>query len=890
MSTAKPGKPPFMSAADVRRAFLEFFKARGHAVIASSSLVPGNDPTLLFTNAGMVQFKDVFLGKDKRDYVRAATSQRCVRAGGKHNDLENVGYTARHHTFFEMLGNFSFGDYFKRDAIRFAWDFVTGTLKLDPNRLWVTVYQDDDEAADIWIKEIGVPANRLTRLGEKSNFWAMGDTGPCGPCSEIFYDHGEHIPGGPPGSPDEDGDRYVEIWNLVFMQYERSADGTLTPLPKPSVDTGAGLERLSAVMQGVTNNYEIDLFGDIVRAVAKLADTQDLSNPSLRVIADHIRACTFLIVDGVLPSNEGRGYVLRRIIRRAIRHGHKLGINGAFFHKLVSALEAQMGDAYPELRAGADHARRVLLQEEERFAETLNTGMVLLTEALDRLAKQPAKAGTTRVLDGETVFRLYDTYGFPADLTADVARERHVGIDSAGFEAAMEAQRERARAASRFGVDLRGGTQIDLATSFCGYDGTRGQSRVIALLRDGALVKELKAGEQGEVILERTPFYAESGGQVGDAGELRAAGCRFIVEDTQKRGTGGAHSHMGRVAGDSQPIREGMTLDAEVDAKLRRATALNHSATHLLHAALREVLGTHVQQKGSLVAPDRLRFDFSHFQAVSAEELRRIERRVNEQIRLNAPAETREMAYDEAVAAGAMALFGEKYTSNVRVLRIGEFSMELCGGTHVGRAGDIGFFKIIAESGVASGVRRIEAVTGEGALAEVEASDALVRDLASLVRGSRDDLGTKVRDALERIRQLEKETRSLRDKLASGQGTDLAAGAVEIGDLKVVSTTVDGADAGALRNAVDQLKDRLKKAVIVLASVDAAGKVLLVAGVTAGEVGRIKAGEIVGHVAAQVGGRGGGRPDFAQAGGTDASKLEAALAGVAGYVRQKLGA
>jgi alanyl-tRNA synthetase len=889
MSTAKPGKPPYMSAADVRRAFLEFFKARGHAVIASSSLVPGNDPTLLFTNAGMVQFKDVFLGKDKRDYVRAATSQRCVRAGGKHNDLENVGYTARHHTFFEMLGNFSFGDYFKRDAIRFAWDFVTGTLKLDPNRLWVTVYQDDDEAADIWIKEIGVPANRLTRLGEKSNFWAMGDTGPCGPCSEIFYDHGEHIPGGPPGSPDEDGDRYVEVWNLVFMQYERSSDGTLTPLPKPSVDTGAGLERLSAVMQGVTNNYDIDLFRDIIRAAADLAGTTDLTNPSLRVIADHIRACTFLIVDGVLPSNEGRGYVLRRIIRRAIRHGHKLGINGAFFHKLVSALEGQMGEAYPELRAGADHARRVLLQEEERFAETLSTGMVLLTEALDRLSKQPVKAGATRVLDGETVFRLYDTYGFPADLTADVARERHFGIDSAGFEAAMEAQRERARAASRFGVDMRGGTQIDLVTSFCGYDGTRGQSRVIALLRGGELVKELKPGETGEVILESTPFYAESGGQVGDAGELRAAGCRFIVEDTQKRGTGGAHSHLGRVAGDSQPIREGMTLDAEVDARLRRATALNHSATHLLHAALREVLGTHVQQKGSLVAPDRLRFDFSHFQAVTADELRRIERRVNEQIRLNAPAETREMAYDEAISEGAMALFGEKYTSNVRVLRIGDFSMELCGGTHVGRAGDIGLFKIIAESGVASGVRRIEAVTGEGALAEVEASDALVRDLASLVRGSRDDLGAKVRDALERIRQLEKETRTLRDKLASGQGTDLASGAVEVGDLKVVSTTVDGADAGALRNAVDQLKDRLKKAVIVLASVDASGKVILVAGVTAGEVGRIKAGEIVGQVAAQVGGRGGGRPDFAQAGGTDASKLPEALAGVAEFVRQKLG-
>jgi alanyl-tRNA synthetase len=891
MSTAKPGKPPFMSAADVRRAFLEFFKARGHAVIASSSLVPGNDPTLLFTNAGMVQFKDVFLGKDKRDYVRAASSQRCVRAGGKHNDLENVGYTARHHTFFEMLGNFSFGDYFKRDAIRFAWDFVTGTLKLDPNRLWVTVFKDDDEAADIWIKEIGVPADRLTRLGEKSNFWAMGDTGPCGPCSEIFYDHGEHIPGGPPGSPDEDGDRYVEIWNLVFMQYERSADGTLTPLPKPSVDTGAGLERLSAVMQGVTNNYDIDLFHDIVRAAAELASTKEFTNPSLRVIADHIRACTFLIVDGVLPSNEGRGYVLRRIIRRAIRHGHKLGINGAFFHKLVSALEGQMGEAYPELHSGADHARRVLLQEEERFAETLSTGMVLLTEALDRLSKRPSEAGATRVLDGETVFRLYDTYGFPADLTADVARERGFGIDSAGFEAAMEAQRERARAASRFGVDLRGGAQIDLATSFCGYESTRGESRVIALLRGGERVKELKPGETGEVILERTPFYAESGGQVGDAGELRESSdnVRFIVEDTQKRGTAGAHSHIGRVAAGGGAIREGMTVTAEVDARLRRATALNHSATHLMHAALREVLGTHVQQKGSLVAPDRLRFDFSHFQAVSADELRRIERRVNEQIRLNALAETREMAYDDAVAAGAMALFGEKYTSSVRVLRIGDFSMELCGGTHVSRAGDIGLFKIIAESGVASGVRRIEAVTGEGALAEVEASDALVRDLAALVRGNRDDLGAKVRDALERIRQLEKETRTLRDKLASGQGTDLASGAVDVGDLKVVSTTVDGADAGALRNAVDQLKDRLKKAVIVLASVDASGKVLLVAGVTAGEVGRIKAGEIVGHVAAQVGGRGGGRPDFAQAGGTDASKLSAALAGVAAFVRQKIG-
>ena len=878
------GKPPYMSAADVRRAFLEFFQSRGHAIVASSSLVPGNDPTLLFTNAGMVQFKDVFLGKDKRDYVRATSSQRCVRAGGKHNDLENVGYTARHHTFFEMLGNFSFGDYFKRDAIRHAWDFITGTLKLDPNRLWVTVFKDDDEAADIWLKEIGVSPQRFSRMGEKSNFWAMGDTGPCGPCTEIFYDHGEHIAGGPPGSPDEDGDRYVEVWNLVFMQYDRAPDGTLTPLPKPSVDTGAGLERLSAVMQGVTNNYDIDLFRKIVQAAASLAGTDDLTNPSLRVIADHIRACTFLIVDGVLPSNEGRGYVLRRIIRRAIRHGHKLGINGAFFHKLVSVLEEQMGEAYPELRKGAAQATRVLLQEEERFAETLTTGMSLLTAALDGLKG--------KVLDGETVFRLYDTYGFPADLTADVARERGYTIDSAGFEAAMEAQRERARAASRFGVDLRAGTQLDLQTTFCGYTALEGEAKIVALLRGGERVDELRAGEAGEVILESTPFYAESGGQVGDAGELRSvsgAAVHFLVEDTQKRGTGGAHAHIGKVAADSAALREGMILRASVDAKLRGATALNHSATHLLHAALREELGDHVQQKGSLVASDRLRFDFAHFEAVSSEQLQRIERRVNEQIRRNATAETREMSYDEAVAEGAMALFGEKYGSSVRVLRIGDFSMELCGGTHVGRAGDIGLFKILAESGVAAGVRRIEAVTGEGALRLVEAQESAVREVAGLLRGTRDEIAQKVRDALDRIRQLEKENRQLRDKLASGQGTDLAASAVEVAGLQVVATQVDGADANALRTAVDQLKDRLKQAVIVLASVTSEGKVVLVAGVTAGETNRIKAGEIVGHVASQVGGRGGGRPDFAQAGGTEAAKLPEALGGVVAFVRQKLG-
>jgi len=895
-----PSKPPYMSATDVRRAFLEFFRARGHTVVPSSSLVPGNDPTLLFTNAGMVQFKDCFLGKEKRDYVRAASSQRCVRAGGKHNDLENVGYTARHHTFFEMLGNFSFGDYSKRDAIRFAWDFVTGTLKLEPQRLWVTVFRDDDEAARIWIEEVGVPKERLTRLGESSNFWAMGDTGPCGPCSEIFYDHGPSIAGGPPGSPDEDGDRYVEIWNLVFMQYERAPDGTLTPLPKPSVDTGAGLERLSAVMQGVHNNYEIDLFRELVAAAAQLAATPDRSNPSLRVIADHIRACSFLILDGVLPSNEGRGYVLRRIIRRAIRHGHKLGISGAFFHKLVAPLEQQMGAAYPELVSGRAQLEKVLKQEEERFAETLSKGMELLEAAIAALpggmppglqsglqpGMQPGmQPGTERVIDGETVFKLYDTFGFPVDLTADVARERGIRIDQAGFEAAMEAQRGRARAASRFGVDQRA-VQLDARSRFHGYEGTRGEGRILALIADGQRVPELKAGERGEVILDATPFYAESGGQVGDAGELGAPGLRFIVEDTQKRGSGNAHSHLGRVA--DGVLREGTVLVAQVDAQLRAATAANHSATHLLHAALRSVLGTHVQQKGSMVSPERLRFDFSHFQPVAPEELRRIERLVNEQVRVNAVAETREMAYDEAVASGAIALFGEKYESKVRVLRIGEFSTELCGGTHVARAGDIGYFKLVSEGGVAAGVRRIEAATGHGAVEIAESNENLVREIAGAVRGTRDDVTAKVRDALERIRQLEKENRALKDKLASGQGTDLAAGAVEVAGVKVVATTVAGADAGALRNAVDQLKERLKTAVIVLASVEASGKVIIVAGVTADTTARVKAGELVGSIASAVGGKGGGRPDFAQAGGNDASGLDDALAGVVPFVRTRL--
>jgi alanyl-tRNA synthetase len=876
-------KPPYMSAAQVRRAFLDFFKERGHTVVPSSSLVPGNDPTLLFTNAGMVQFKDCFLGKDKRDYVRAASSQRCVRAGGKHNDLENVGYTARHHTFFEMLGNFSFGDYFKKDAIRFAWDFVTGTLKIDPARLMVTVYQTDDEAFDLWNQMIGLPPEKIVRIGDKpgggsDNFWQMGDTGPCGPCSEIFYDHGAHIPGGPPGSPDADGDRWIEIWNLVFMQFDRAADGKLTPLPKPSVDTGAGLERMSAVMQGVTNNYDIDLFKNLVKAAAALAGTTDLTNASLRVISDHIRACSFLIIDGVLPSNEGRGYVLRRIIRRAIRHGYKLGIKDAFFYKLVDTLAAEMGEAFPELARGKAHAAKVLKQEEERFAETLANGMSLLDAAFAAI-----KGGKT--LDGETVFKLYDTYGFPVDLTNDIARERGLAIDVAGFETAMEAQRERARAASKFGVDLSGGVQIEGKTSFLGYESVSDVGQVVALLKNGASVPSLSVGDEGEVVLDRTPFYAESGGQVGDAGELGNVSARFLVTDTQKRGS--AFSHIGQL--EKGEIKVGDKLAAKVDEPRRRAIKANHSATHLLHAALRQVLGTHVQQKGSLVAPDRLRFDFSHFQAVTPEELRRIERLVNAEIRANADAEVREMPYDAAVAAGAIALFGEKYEKDVRVLRLGEFSMELCGGTHVARAGDIGFFKILSESGVAAGVRRIEAITAEGALDYVERTDDLVREVAGLVRGSRDDVRTKVADALERIRQLEKENRQLKDKLASGQGTDLSAGARDIAGVKLVAAQVDGADAGALRNAVDQLKDKLKSAVIVLASVDASNKITLVAGVTADQTAKVKAGELVGNVAAQVGGNGGGRPDFAQAGGNNPAALGAALASVEAFVRSKLG-
>jgi alanyl-tRNA synthetase len=872
-----------MSAADVRRAFLEFFRERGHTVVPSSSLVPGNDPTLLFTNAGMVQFKDCFLGRDKRDYVRATSSQRCVRAGGKHNDLENVGYTARHHTFFEMLGNFSFGDYFKKDAIRFAWDFVTVTLKIDPARLMVTVYETDDEAFDLWHKEAGVPKDKIVRIGDKpgggsDNFWQMGDTGPCGPCTEIFYDHGEHIPGGPPGSPDADGDRWVEIWNLVFMQFDRSADGKLTPLPKPSVDTGAGLERVSAVMQGVTNNYDIDIFVDLIAEAARLLGTKELANPSLRVIADHIRACSFLITDGVVPSNEGRGYVLRRIARRAMRHGHKFGVSPTFFNELVPTLVKVMGDAFPELVKAQSRVRDVLLKEGEQFARTLETGMEILEAAL--------KKSGSKTIDGDTVFKLHDTYGFPTDLTADIARERGLTADMAGYERAMQRQRELSQASSKFGMDMSSGVKVEGTTEFLGYDGISDVGQVTALLKGGAPVDRLAAGEQGEVFLDRTPFYAESGGQVGDTGELGNVSAHFVVADTQKRGT--AFSHMGTL--EKGEIKVGDKLAAKVDAARRKAIMANHSATHLLHSALRQVLGTHVQQKGSLVAPDRLRFDFAHNAPVTLDEQRKIENIVNEQIRANAAAETREMPYDAAVEAGAIALFGEKYEKDVRVLRFGDFSMELCGGTHVARMGDIGLFKIVSEGGVQAGVRRIEAVTAQGAYDYVTATDQIVRDLAGLLRGTRDDVRTKVTDALERIRQLEKENRTLKDKLASGQGTDLSAGARDIAGVKLVAAQVDGADAGALRNAVDQLKDKLKSAVIVLASVDATNKITLVAGVTADQVGKVKAGELVGNVAGQVGGKGGGRPDFAQAGGNNPAALGAALASVEAFVRTKLGA
>ncbi len=866
-----------MSSSELRTAFLDFFKEHGHTVVASSSLVPGNDPTLLFTNAGMVQFKDVFLGKESRSYVRAASSQRCVRAGGKHNDLENVGYTSRHHTFFEMLGNFSFGDYFKREAIHFAWQFLTERLGLPAERLWVTVYEEDDGAAEIWLQEIGVDPARLTRLGKKSNFWSMGDTGPCGPCTEIFYDHGEEVAGGPPGTPDEDGDRYVEVWNLVFMQFDRSVDGELHPLPKPSVDTGMGLERIAAVMQGVQSNYDIDLFRNLIAAAAKATHSDDLQSSSLRVIADHIRACAFLVADGVLPSNEGRGYVLRRVIRRAIRHGFKLGQNEPFFYRLVAPLDKEMGGAYPELTTQSAHIERVLLQEEQRFAETLAQGMGLLDEAIDGLAG--------RVIPGETVFRLYDTFGFPVDLTGDIARERGLEIDETGFEAAMERQRSRARAASRFGVDLRAGLDVDAETRFAGYETEAANGTIVELFLGKDRVQSLQAGQEGQVILDVTPFYAESGGQAGDRGLLAGATGKFTVIDTQK--VGKAHAHSGRL--DSGTLSVGETVAATVDHELRQATRLNHTATHLLHAALRQVLGTHVTQKGSLVAPDRLRFDFSHYSAITPQDLSAIESLVNAQIRANAEVETRLMNFDDAVASGAMALFGEKYESDVRVLRVGDFSTELCGGTHASRAGDIGLFRIVSESGIASGVRRIEAVTGQAAFDFVVHTDHALRNVADLLRATRDDVQDKAQQLVERSRRLEKEIAQLKNQLATGSGTDLAAEAVDVGGVKLVAARVDGADAAALRNAVDQLKNKLKTAAIVLGSVDEGDKVVLIAGVTKDLTTKIKAGDLVNHVAQQVGGRGGGRADLAQAGGNQPENLAAALSSVAEWLSVRMG-
>jgi alanyl-tRNA synthetase len=862
-----------MKSSEIRTQFLRYFESKRHTIVASSPLVPANDPTLLFTNSGMVQFKDVFLGKETRAIPRAASSQRCVRAGGKHNDLENVGYTARHHTFFEMLGNFSFGDYFKRDAIRFAWDFVTGTLGLPPERLWCTVFEDDDEAAAIWLDELGVSKARFARLGASDNFWAMGDTGPCGPCSEIFYDHGPGVEGGPPGSPNSDGDRYIEIWNLVFMQFERSADGTLTNLPKPSVDTGAGLERMAAVMQGVHSNYEIDLFVKLIEAAAAATHTHDLESKSLRVIADHIRACSFLIADGVVPSNEGRGYVLRRIARRAIRHGYKLGMEEPFFYKLVKPLEVEMGAAYPELGRRHAHVEKVLRQEEQRFAETLSQGMRLLEDAFAKLGK----GGT---LPGDTTFKLYDTYGFPDDLTADVARERGFAVDKAGFDKAMDAQRERARKASRFVATSSDRPTFDAPTEFLGYDTLAAVSPVAALLdANGKPVDALEAGARGTVVLERTPFYAESGGQIGDTGELGTASGRFAVEDTQKLGL--AFGHLGTVT--SGRIAVDDLVHATVDAERRAAIVLNHSATHLLHAALRIVLGEHVQQKGSLVAPDRLRFDFSHYEPVTPAQLRQIEDLVNDQIRLNADADIRVLSYDEAIAAGALAFFGDKYGDRVRMLKLGEFSAELCGGTHVSRAGDIGLFKIIAESGIAAGVRRIEAVTGRGALAWVNANEALLRDVAGLVKSGRDDVAAKVEQLLDRTKSLEREIQTLRRKLASGGGRDVLQEVQLVNGIKVLAVRLDGADAKSLRDTADQLKDKLASGVVVLAAVDG-DKVSLVASITKDLTGKLKAGDIIKPVAELVGGRGGGRPDFAQAGGNRPENVDQALALVPGLV------
>ncbi len=863
-----------MTSAELRSLFLKFFEERRHTIVPSSSLIPADDPTLLFTNAGMVQFKDVFLGREERPYVRAASAQRCVRAGGKHNDLENVGYTARHHTFFEMLGNFSFGDYFKREAIHYAWEFLTGVLKLPTERLWVTVFDQDKEAETIWLNEVGVDPARFARIGSTDNFWSMGDTGPCGPCTEIFYDHGEGIPGGPPGSPDADGDRYIEIWNLVFMQYDRAPDGTLTPLPKPSVDTGMGLERIAAVVQGVHSNYDIDLFRALLKAAADLAQVESTDNSSLRVLADHIRSCAFLITDGVLPSNEGRGYVLRRIIRRAIRHGYKLGVRDTFFYRLVGPLCAQMGDAYPELVAARPMVEQVLKKEEERFAETLEQGMKVLETHL--------KGMSGKTIPGDTVFLLYDTYGFPVDLTADFAREHGLILDMEGFERAMKEQRDRARAASHFGADYSHEVHLDIHCEFTGYKNWQEETTVAAVLRDGKPVDMLTAGEEGILILARTPFYAESGGQVGDRGIIRAGENLFEVSDTQKK-VGDLILHIGRVL--DGVFKPGLVCEATVDVEARNATALNHSATHLLHAALRKVLGDHVIQKGSLVDPDRLRFDFSHFAPMTVDQLEAVERLVNQQIRANHAVSAEMMPKDAAIKAGAMALFGEKYGDLVRVLRIGDFSTELCGGIHVKRAGDIGLFKIVSETGVAAGIRRIEAVTGEAAVDWVEKNDRLLQSLGERMKAGRDALDEKVSQLLERNRSLEKELERLKTKLASAAGDDLASRAISIDGVKVLAAKVDESDPKGLRDMVDQLRNKLGSAAIVLGAVKE-DKVTLIAGVTKDQTDRIKAGDLVNAVAVQVGGKGGGRADMAQAGGTNPAMLDAALKSVPDWVRR----
>ncbi len=866
-----------MTSAELRNAFLNFFIKRGHERVSSSSLVPHDDPTLLFTNAGMVQFKEVFLGRENRGYNKAVSSQRCVRAGGKHNDLENVGYTARHHTFFEMLGNFSFGDYFKREAIQYAWEFLTVDLKLPAEKLWITVFEDDDEAADIWLKEMGVSPERFSRCGAKDNFWSMGDTGPCGPCSEIFYDHGSDIWGGPPGTPDEDGDRYIEIWNLVFMQYNRDASGNMTPLPHPSVDTGMGLERLAAVMQNVHNNYEIDLFEHLIKSAAKLTGCENLEDKSLRVISDHIRSCAFLIVDGVLPSNEGRGYVLRRIIRRAIRHGYMLGMTDTFFYRLVEPLCEEMGDAYPELIKVKEQVEKVLRLEEERFAETLEQGIKILEQAIvDMDGKQ---------IPGEVAFKLYDTYGFPVDLTADIARERELTIDMEGFEREMEAQRERARAASQFGAVDESSISLEGTTEFVGYDRQKEDATVIAIIQDGASVDTLGDREKGMVVLDRTPFYAESGGQAGDTGVLELGKKRFQVADTQKLGSG-VIVHIGQFRGDV--MRVGDSVTCQVDAEKQGRTALNHSATHLLHAALRTILGDHVQQKGSLVDSERLRFDFSHYEPVSQEQQREIERLVNEKIRGNEPVETRIMSLDDAKESGAMALFGEKYDEHVRVLRMGDFSIELCGGIHAKAVGDIGLFKIVSEGGIASGVRRIEAVVGERAIDWIEADEERLQRIADLVKSGRDDLDTKVEQLVERNRKLEKELDQLKSKLASSAGSDLASSAVDLNGVKLLTANLDGADPKSLRDTMDHLKNKLGSAVIVLATVSE-GKVSLIAGVTKDQTGKVKAGDLIKMVAEQVGGKGGGRPDMAQAGGSQPDALPQALESVQPWVEERLG-